>query len=81
MAKSRVFKLIVGERSGQSVARALERREEASRRAGDPQAIGAPRATRPPRAGAPPRAAGALRPEGRDYEMQDGDVVEFLFSK
>ena len=27
------------------------------------------------------RAAGALRPEGRDYEMQDGDVVEFLFSK
>lgn len=27
------------------------------------------------------RAAGVLRPEGRDYEMQDGDVVEFLFSK
>ena len=27
------------------------------------------------------RAAGALRPEGKDYEMQDGDVVEFLFSK
>ena len=27
------------------------------------------------------RAAGALRPEGRDYEMQDGDVVEFMFSK
>ena len=27
------------------------------------------------------RAAGSLRPEGKDYEMQDGDVVEFLFSK
>ena len=27
------------------------------------------------------RAAGALRPEGKAYEMQDGDVVEFLFSK
>ncbi len=27
------------------------------------------------------RAAGVLRPEGRDYEMQDGDVVEFMFSK
>ncbi len=27
------------------------------------------------------RAAGALRPEGKEYEMQDGDVVEFLFSK
>ena len=26
------------------------------------------------------RAAGALRPEGKDYEMQDGDVVEFLFN-
>ena len=27
------------------------------------------------------RAAGALRPEGKDYEMQDGDVVEFMFNK
>ena len=27
------------------------------------------------------RAAGALRPEGKEYEMKDGDVVEFLFSK
>ena len=27
------------------------------------------------------RAAGSLRPEGKEYEMQDGDVVEFLFSK
>ena len=27
------------------------------------------------------RSAGALRPGGKDYEMQDGDVVEFLFSK
>ncbi len=27
------------------------------------------------------RSAGALRPEGKEYEMQDGDVVEFLFSK
>ena len=27
------------------------------------------------------RAAGTLRPEGKEYEMQDGDVVEFLFSK
>jgi GTP-binding protein YchF len=26
------------------------------------------------------RAAGALRPEGKEYEMQDGDVVEFLFN-
>ena len=26
------------------------------------------------------REAGALRPEGREYEMQDGDVVEFMFS-
>ena len=26
------------------------------------------------------REAGALRPEGRDYEMQDGDVVEFFFN-
>ncbi len=26
------------------------------------------------------REAGVLRPEGRDYEMQDGDVVEFLFN-
>ena len=31
--------------------------------------------------GATARAAGALRPEGRDYEMQDSDMVEFLFSK
>ena len=23
----------------------------------------------------------ALRPEGKDYEMQDGDVVEFMFNK
>ena len=27
------------------------------------------------------RSAGALRPEGKEYEMKDGDVVEFLFSK
>lgn len=27
------------------------------------------------------RAAGVLRPEGKEYAMQDGDVVEFLFSK
>ena len=27
------------------------------------------------------RSAGALRPEGKEYEMQDGDVVEFLFAK
>ena len=27
------------------------------------------------------RAAGALRPEGKEYEMQDGDVVEFMFNK
>ena len=27
------------------------------------------------------RSAGALRPEGKEYEMQDGDVVEFMFSK
>ena len=27
------------------------------------------------------RAAGALRPEGKEYEMKDGDVVEFMFSK
>ena len=27
------------------------------------------------------RAAGTLRPEGKEYEMQDGDVVEFMFSK
>ena len=27
------------------------------------------------------RAAGTLRPEGKDYEMQDGDVVEFLFNR
>ena len=27
------------------------------------------------------RSVGALRPEGKEYEMQDGDVVEFLFSK
>jgi ribosome-binding ATPase YchF (GTP1/OBG family) len=27
------------------------------------------------------RAAGALRPEGKEYVMKDGDVVEFLFSK
>ncbi len=26
------------------------------------------------------RAAGALRPEGKEYEMQDGDVVEFMFN-
>lgn len=26
------------------------------------------------------RAAGALRPEGKEYEMKDGDVVEFLFN-
>ncbi|MBR3221220.1 MAG: redox-regulated ATPase YchF [Kiritimatiellae bacterium] len=26
------------------------------------------------------REHGALRPEGRDYEMRDGDVVEFLFN-
>ena len=26
------------------------------------------------------REAGVLRPEGRDYEMRDGDVVEFLFN-
>ena len=26
------------------------------------------------------REHGALRPEGRDYEMKDGDVVEFLFN-
>jgi GTP-binding protein YchF len=26
------------------------------------------------------RAAGALRPEGKEYIMQDGDVVEFLFN-
>jgi GTP-binding protein YchF len=27
------------------------------------------------------RAAGALRAEGKEYEMQDGDVVEFLFNR
>ncbi|MCQ2391057.1 MAG: DUF933 domain-containing protein, partial [Kiritimatiellae bacterium] len=27
------------------------------------------------------RAAGALRPEGKEYEMKDGDVVEFMFNK
>ena len=27
------------------------------------------------------RAAGALRPEGKEYVMQDGDVVEFMFNK
>ena len=27
------------------------------------------------------RSVGALRPEGKEYEMKDGDVVEFLFSK
>ena len=27
------------------------------------------------------RAAGTLRPEGKEYEMQDGDVVELLFNK
>ena len=26
------------------------------------------------------RAAGLLRPEGKEYEMQDGDVVEFMFN-
>ena len=26
------------------------------------------------------REAGALRPEGKEYEMQDGDMVEFLFN-
>jgi ribosome-binding ATPase len=26
------------------------------------------------------RKAGLLRQEGRDYQMQDGDVVEFRFS-
>jgi len=26
------------------------------------------------------REAGVLRPEGKDYEMKDGDVVEFLFN-
>jgi hypothetical protein len=26
------------------------------------------------------RAAGVLRPEGKDYEMRDGDVVEFMFN-
>ena len=26
------------------------------------------------------RAAGVLRPEGKEYEMQDGDVVEFMFN-
>lgn len=26
------------------------------------------------------RAAGVLRPEGKEYEMKDGDVVEFLFN-
>ena len=26
------------------------------------------------------RAAGALRPEGKEYEMKDGDVVEFMFN-
>ncbi len=26
------------------------------------------------------RAAGKLRPEGKEYEMKDGDVVEFLFN-
>jgi len=26
------------------------------------------------------RAAGALRPEGKEYEMRDGDVVEFMFN-
>ena len=26
------------------------------------------------------REAGALRPEGKEYEMQDGDVVEFMFN-
>ncbi|MCQ2389606.1 MAG: DUF933 domain-containing protein, partial [Kiritimatiellae bacterium] len=27
------------------------------------------------------RAAGVLRPEGKEYEMKDGDVVEFMFNK
>ncbi len=27
------------------------------------------------------RSAGVLRPEGKEYEMRDGDVVEFMFSK
>ena len=26
------------------------------------------------------RAAGVLRPEGKEYEMKDGDVVEYLFN-
>ena len=26
------------------------------------------------------REDGALRPEGREYEMKDGDVVEFMFN-
>ena len=26
------------------------------------------------------RSAGVLRPEGKEYEMQDGDVVEFMFN-
>ncbi len=26
------------------------------------------------------RAAGVLRPEGKEYEMKDGDVVEFMFN-
>jgi ribosome-binding ATPase YchF (GTP1/OBG family) len=26
------------------------------------------------------RQAGKLRPEGKEYEMKDGDVVEFLFN-
>ena len=27
------------------------------------------------------REHGVLRPEGKEYEMKDGDVVEFMFSK
>jgi ribosome-binding ATPase YchF (GTP1/OBG family) len=26
------------------------------------------------------REAGVLRPEGKEYVMQDGDVVEFMFN-
>ena len=26
------------------------------------------------------REHGVLRPEGKEYEMRDGDVVEFMFS-
>ena len=32
-------------------------------------------------AGLGARAAGALRPEGKEYEMRDGDVVEFMFNR